>query len=68
MQKILIIGPFSDFGGRELETGFIANSFSKNFDVSVCSTSIPTSKSQIFNFNPNIKSSNISNLLYKSNF
>lgn len=50
-KNILIIGPFGDFGGRELETGFIAKSLmDENSDVSIISTMSCTSKSQIFEF------------------
>jgi glycosyltransferase involved in cell wall biosynthesis len=68
MKKILIIGPIGDFGGRELEIGFIANSFSKTFKVSVCSTGSFTSKSQIFDFNSNFNSLSIPSLLCSSSF
>ncbi len=49
-KKILIIGPIGDFGGRELEAGFIAKSLEKNFEVTICSTGDLTMKSQVFDF------------------
>jgi len=49
-KKILIIGPIGDFGGRELEVGFIANSLENNFEVTICSTGDLTVKSQVFDF------------------
>jgi glycosyltransferase involved in cell wall biosynthesis len=49
-QNILIIGPIGDIGGRELETGFIANTLSEDYNVTICSTANYTSKSQIFDF------------------
>ncbi|MDY2587168.1 glycosyltransferase family 4 protein [Winogradskyella aquimaris] len=51
IQKVAIIGPIGDFGGRELETGFIAKTLSEDScEVSVVSTARCTSKSQIFEF------------------
>ncbi|WP_426430856.1 glycosyltransferase family 4 protein [Winogradskyella sp. HB-48] len=51
IHKVAIIGPIGDFGGRELETGFIAKTLSEDsFDVNVVSTARCTSKSQIFEF------------------
>lgn len=50
MKKILIIGPIGDFGGRELEAGFIAKSLMDDFDVTICSTDNLTEKSQVFDF------------------
>jgi len=48
--KILLIGPIGDFGGRELEAGFIANALNEEYDVKVCSTVYCTEQSQIFDF------------------
>ena len=49
-QRLLIIGPLGDIGGRELETGFIAETFSEVYNVKIFSTGNLTSKSQIFDF------------------
>ena len=50
-QNITIIGPIGDFGGRELETGFIAKTLGQeDADVSVISTTYCSSNSQIFDF------------------
>jgi hypothetical protein len=55
-KNILIIGPFSDFGGRELETSFIGDVLSETFNVTICSTGYFSDKSQLYNFeNKNIK-------------
>lgn len=48
--KILIIGPIGDFGGRELETGFIASVLSDRYDVQVVSTGNCSKKSQVNTF------------------
>ncbi len=62
--RILIIGPISDFGGRELETGFIAETLSVNHVVSIFSISDLTKESQVFDFfNGNVTSVKFS--LYK---
>ena len=45
---MLIIGPIGDFGGRELEAGFIANSLSDNYDVEICSIGNITKNSQVY--------------------
>ena len=50
-KRITIIGPIGDYGGRELETGFIAKTLSdEDHEVSVISTTFCTPKSQIFDF------------------
>lgn len=48
--KILIVGPLGEFGGREVESGFIANTLSNSMLVTVMSTIYCSKKSQIFNF------------------
>lgn len=49
-RKILLFGPFEDFGGRELEASFIASVLSTQYDVEICTSSIITKKSQLFEF------------------
>ncbi|PHS09002.1 MAG: hypothetical protein COA88_05720 [Kordia sp.] len=49
-KKILLIGPIGDFGGRELEVGFIANALNEECDVKICSTVYYTKQSQVFDF------------------
>lgn len=49
-KKILLISPIGDFGGRELEVGFIANALSNEYNVNICSTAYFTHKSQVFDF------------------
>lgn len=49
-RKVLIVGPLGDFGGRELETGFIAETLIEAYEVKILSTGNLTSKSQIFDF------------------
>ena len=48
--KIVIIGPFGDFGGRELESGFIARSLSETYKLTLCSTVMMSSRSQVYQF------------------
>ena len=38
MKKILIIGPISDFGGREIEVNYILETYNELFDVTLFST------------------------------
>jgi glycosyltransferase involved in cell wall biosynthesis len=54
-QKILITGPFLDFGGRELEVGFISNTLSSKYNIEICSTVTFSSKSQVLDFDKNLK-------------
>jgi len=49
-KKILLFGPIGDFGGRELEAGFIANALNNEYNVKICSTVYCTERSQVFNF------------------
>lgn len=66
--KVLIIGPIGDFGGRELETGFIAKILLQdNYDVNVVSTTSCTSKSQIFEFIEPKQLQVLGNLVIKRN-
>ncbi len=63
MKKILIIGPIADFGGRELEAGFIASSLNKKYSVEICSTGVITSNSQVFTFDCDLHVFSINELL-----
>ena len=67
MKKILIIGPISDFGGREVEANFIAKTFAKKYAVSIFSTVYCTSKSYAF-YNSNIPWSSLQIELQKKYF
>lgn len=49
-KKILIIGPFGDIGGRELEVGFIASVFSVDYLIRVVSTSNYFENSEVCSF------------------
>lgn len=62
-KKILIFGPFGDFGGRELEAGFIADTLSVKYDVSVCTSSSLTHKSQLFDFNKRLIAFSVNHLI-----
>lgn len=61
----MIFGPIGDFGGRELESGFIASVLCQNYDVSICTTGKLTSKSQVFEFNKSQKVFSLKDLVYK---
>lgn len=63
MKKILIIGPIGDFGGRELESGFIASALSSKYIVDICTTGSLSSKSQVFNFNKKQKVFSLADLV-----
>jgi glycosyltransferase involved in cell wall biosynthesis len=66
MAKIIIIGPFGDHGGRELEAGFIASEISRKHKVSVISTSNISVKSQIFQFQAGLPVTSLKQLLYRN--
>ena len=68
MKKILIFGPIGDFGGREVESGFIAKVLSSVYDVTVCSTGKMTKKSQVFDFNPKQKTLSLPDMMLKKYF
>jgi len=67
-KKILLFGPFADFGGRELEGSFIASVLSSKYDIDVCSSSSITNRSQLFEFNKNQKVFSLYNLLCSKYF
>jgi glycosyltransferase involved in cell wall biosynthesis len=64
-QNLLIIGPIDDIGGRELETGFIANTFQDSFKVKILSTINHTSKSQIYDFVSSEQVNQLDKVIYK---
>jgi glycosyltransferase involved in cell wall biosynthesis len=67
-KKILIFGPISDFGGRELEVGFLAKIFSQKYNVDICSTGRISCSSQVFTFNPNQKVITVNKLICRRYF
>jgi glycosyltransferase involved in cell wall biosynthesis len=67
-KKVLVIGPIGDFGGRELEAGFIAKSLKSDFKISICSTGELTKKSQVFGFVKNDEVYTIKKLTFKNSF
>lgn len=68
MHKVLIIGPIEDFGGREIETGFIAESLSQNYLVDICSTGNISEKSQVYEFNLNGEITSLKKEIFKKYF
>lgn len=67
-QNILIIGPIGDIGGREIETGFIADTLSHDYNITICSTANFTSKSQIFDFVSKNEVINLNKLIFTKNW
>ncbi|MBI9042250.1 glycosyltransferase family 4 protein [Lutibacter sp.] len=65
MKKVLIIGPIGDFGGRELEVGFIAHALRPTYDVTICSTGNVSNTSQVYHFNTKQKVVTLNQLVYK---
>ncbi|OOG78970.1 hypothetical protein, partial [Flavobacterium sp. A45] len=66
-KKILLFGPIGDFGGRELESGFIASVLVSRYDVTICSTGAITRNSQVFDFNKNLTVFSVKELLFQKN-
>lgn len=63
-KKILLFGPIGDFGGRELESGFIASILSKKYNVTLCSNGTISQKSQVFDFDKNLNVFSVKTLLF----
>ena len=68
MKKVLLFGPIGDFGGREVEAGFIAKVLSAHYQVAVCSTEPISRKSQVFTFNSQLEVFSLNDLLCKRFF
>lgn len=66
MKKVLFFGPLEDFGGRELETAFIAHIISKKYIVDICSSTSFTMKSQIYNFDKKQHAFSLNSLLIEN--
>jgi len=64
-KKVLIFGPIADYGGREVECGFIASALSADFTVEVCSTGFISKNTQVLDRNPGLKVFSVDQLLYK---
>lgn len=65
LYRILIIGPIGDFGGRELESGFIASVLAEKHEVALCSTGFLTSNSQVFEYSTDFKVVTLQSLIFK---
>ncbi|MEI6864476.1 glycosyltransferase [Flavicella sp.] len=66
-EKILIIGPFGNNGGRELEGSFIAKTLSQFYNVELFTTGNYYEKSEVTSFCKNISFNGVNKLLYDSN-
>ena len=66
--RISIIGPIGDIGGRELETGFIAESLAnETSEVSIISTANFTKESQLFDFVSHDDAISLNQTIYNKN-
>ncbi|RYJ50880.1 glycosyltransferase family 1 protein [Flavobacterium petrolei] len=63
-KNILLFGPIGDFGGRELESGFVASILSTKYNVAICSSGTISKKSQAFAFDKNLKVFSVKQLLF----
>ncbi len=66
-KKVILFGPIGDYGGRELETGFIAKSLTSNYEVTICSTGNLSTKSQVFDFVSKAQVCTLNDLVYEDN-
>ncbi|OWP87662.1 hypothetical protein BWK60_02575 [Flavobacterium covae] len=64
-KKILIIGPFNESGGREIEASFLCNTFKKKYDVTIASTEKLSDNNLIYKLT---KSKNIFSKLKRTGF
>jgi glycosyltransferase involved in cell wall biosynthesis len=67
-KKILLFGPFGDFGGRELEVSFIASVLASKYEVDICTSDSVSAQSQLYYFNRNQKVFSLKGLLCKKYF
>jgi len=66
MDKVLIIGPFEDYGGREIEANLVASSLLNDYSLLVCSTGNMTVNSQVYNSKWKTKTTSLKKQLYKN--
>ncbi|OXB07618.1 glycosyltransferase family 4 protein [Flavobacterium pectinovorum] len=64
--KILIIGPITDFGGRELEVGFVSNVLSSKYQVEVCSTVTISKNTQVLDFSKSLPVFSLKSKVFKN--
>ena len=65
-KNICIVGPIGDFGGREIEAGFIAHALSQNATVTILTTTNCSKTSQIFDFIDRNQFLSLYSLIYKN--
>lgn len=68
MKKVLIAGPISDFGGREVEANIIAKALKNDFDVTLFSTGYMTHKSAALQGLANVSWGSALKNVVKNNF
>ncbi|WP_375239681.1 glycosyltransferase family 4 protein [Aurantibacter sp.] len=68
LEKVLIIGPVSDFGGREIEVKNIATALIKNYQITLFSIVPITNNSSALIDYVNFKWNSIEKSLFKNNF
>lgn len=66
--KVLIIGPFSEAGGRELMTAFIAETLQDKYDVDVLSMTNISKKSEVCFLGHKGSVQSLDELMYKGHF
>ena len=47
-KRILLIGPFNENGGREIEASFIYDALKNSYDITIASTEVLSNSSLIF--------------------
>ncbi|MCF6279733.1 MAG: glycosyltransferase [Flavobacteriaceae bacterium] len=66
-KKIVILGPITDVGGREVEVNIIAKALMNDYDVSILSTTYITNKSAALKDINGLEWTSIQEILYEKN-
>ena len=67
-KRVVILGPFSEMGGRELMTSFIAKTLQEEYDVDIFSLTHVTQDSRIFFSKFRGQAIILDKLIYESHF
>lgn len=66
-KKVLILSPINEYGGINLDVGFISSILNDNHDVKVISLGNYFKNSQVFYFNKNLNYNSLNRVIYNSN-
>ena len=66
-KKIVLFAPINDFGGINLDVGFISSILKNSHEVKVVSLANYYSNSQIYHFDKNLDYNSLNRIIYKAN-